>query len=130
MRPPLAAGLLACLLTLGACAGTTQESDSTADTATTSSSAAADASAAPSSATDPTTAAGTGQVSANDASVAELTEAFEVASIDNAEKWAHEVEEYRPYPTDDPNMTKLREELAKYNPGPGVVDQIVTTLAL
>ena len=130
MRTPLAAGLLACLLALGACTGTTQETDSTADTATTSSSAAADPSAAPGSATDPTTAAGTGQVSANDASVAELTEAFEAAGIDNAGKWAHEVEEYRPYPTDDPGMTKLREELAKYNPGPGVVDQIVATLAL
>jgi hypothetical protein len=38
--------------------------------------------------------------------------------------------EYRPYPTDDPALTKLRQELAKYNPGPDVVDKIVAVLAV
>ena len=55
---------------------------------------------------------------------------FEAAGISSASQWAREVEEYRPYPTNDPTLAKLRGELAKYNPGPGVVDQIVATLAL
>jgi hypothetical protein len=38
--------------------------------------------------------------------------------------------EYRPYPTDDPSLTKLRQELAKYNPGPDVVDKIVAVLTV
>jgi DNA uptake protein ComE-like DNA-binding protein len=70
------------------------------------------------------------KVNANTASVAELQRAFEAAGISNAARWAREVEEYRPYPTDDPSFAKLRQELAKYNPGPGVVDQIVATLTL
>jgi hypothetical protein len=40
------------------------------------------------------------------------------------------VQEYRPYPTNDPTFAKLRQNLAKYNPGPGVVDAIVATLSL
>jgi hypothetical protein len=70
------------------------------------------------------------KANANTASVAELQRAFEAAGIPNAARWAREVEEYRPYPTDDPTFGKLRRELAKYNPGPGVVDQIITTLTL
>ncbi len=68
------------------------------------------------------------KVSANNATEEELIAAFTAAGIDNAEKWADEVVEYRPYPTDDPNFTALREELAKYNPAPGVIDQIVAIL--
>jgi len=125
MRTQIAAGLLTCLLALSACSGATEETNSATDAASTSSPS--------SSSTEATTGEGTvsaATVSANDASVDELTAAFEAAGIDNAEKWAREVEEYRPYPTDDPDMTHLREELAKYNPGPGVVDQIVATLSL
>ena len=44
--------------------------------------------------------------------------------------WSHEVEEYRPYPVDDPSFQKLRAELHKYNPGPGVVDAVVALLEL
>jgi hypothetical protein len=68
------------------------------------------------------------KVSANEASEAELVAALTAAGVDNPDKWAEEVVEYRPYPTDDPNFTKLRDELAKYNPGPGVVDKIVSAL--
>jgi hypothetical protein len=67
---------------------------------------------------------------ANTASRAEMTAAFTAASISNASRWATEVEEYRPYPTNDPNMAKLRQNLAKYNPGPGVVDAIIASLSL
>ena len=45
---------------------------------------------------------------------------------DGAARWAKEVVEYRPYPANDPTIAKLRGELAKYNPGPGVVDAIVS----
>lgn len=74
------------------------------------------------------TAPPTETVSANDASVEELAAAFEAAGIPNAEQWAHEVEEYRPYPADDPSWAKLRSELAKYNPHPDVLEQIIATL--
>ena len=72
----------------------------------------------------------TQRVNANTATVAEMQRAFEAVGIPSAARWAREVEEYRPYPTDDPSFAKLRRELAKYNPGPGVVDQIVATLTL
>jgi hypothetical protein len=68
------------------------------------------------------------RVSANTASEEELAQRFEQAGIPNAERWADEVVEYRPYPADDPNFASLRAELAKYNPAPGVVDQIVAVL--
>jgi hypothetical protein len=84
--------------------------------------------------TDPTTTAAppaaAAKVSANDATRAELQAAFTAAGISSPAQWAREVEEYRPYPADDPTFAKLRQELAKYNPGLGVVDQIVATLAL
>ena len=69
-------------------------------------------------------------LSANNASVAELEAAFEAAGISNASQWAHEVEEYRPYSVDDTGFAKLRGELAKYNPTPGVVDAIIAQLEL
>ena len=69
-----------------------------------------------------------GKVSANKATRAELQAAFAAAGISNPASWAREVEEYRPYPSNDPNFPKLRQELAKYNPGPGVVDKIIATL--
>ncbi len=68
------------------------------------------------------------KVSANQASEQELATAFEAAGIPNARKWAEEVTEYRPY--DEPTFAKLRRELAKYNPAPGVVDKIIATLEL
>jgi hypothetical protein len=88
-----------------------------------------DGSASPAT-TAPAGAAGAGgaKVSANDASESDLVAAFEAAGVPNAEKWAEEVMEYRPY--DEPTFAKLREELAKYNPGPGVVDKIISTLEL
>ena len=70
------------------------------------------------------------KVSANNSSRADLQAAFENAQISNAGKWAREVEEYRPYPEDDPDYTRLRGELAKYNPAVGVVDRIIAQLEL
>ena len=70
------------------------------------------------------------KANANTASRADLTAAIQAAGVSNAARWAMEVEEYRPYPTNDPNMAKLRQNLAKYNPGPGVVDGIISALSL
>ena len=63
-----------------------------------------------------------GKLSANNASDEELEAAFEAAGILNADLWADEV--------DDTDFTKLRGELAKYKPGPGVVDSIIDLLEL
>ena len=70
------------------------------------------------------------RVNANTASIAELTAAFSASGIATPDRWAREVDEYRPYPTNDSSFAKLRQELAKYNPAPGVVDQIIATLSL
>ena len=71
-----------------------------------------------------------GKHSANIAAEEELLAAFEADGIPDAEQWAREVVEYRPYPEDDPDFGKLREELAKYNPGPGILDQVAALLEL
>lgn len=70
------------------------------------------------------------KVNANTASVPELQKALESAGVPNAARWAREVEEYRPYPTDDPTFAKLRQNLAKYNPAPDVVEKIISALSL
>jgi hypothetical protein len=73
--------------------------------------------------------AATDKVSANTASEDEIAAALERAGVSNPEKWAEEVVEYRPYPADDANLTTLRENLAKYNPGQETTDKIVSALA-
>jgi hypothetical protein len=99
-----------------------------AETATTTQ--APPATTAPTVAVSPTpTSAAVTKVSANNATRAQLQAAFEAAGISGAAQWAREVEEYRPYSSSDTNMNKLRQELAKYNPGPGIVDKIVATLS-
>jgi hypothetical protein len=70
-----------------------------------------------------------GKVNANTASVPELQKAFETAGIPSAQRWAQEVDEYRPYPV-DPKWGKLRQELGKYNIAPDVLDKIIATLEL
>ena len=70
------------------------------------------------------------KVDANTASQSETQQALDTAGVPNPGTWAREVVEYRPYPTTDPTMAKLRQNLAKYNPGPGVVDGIVASLSL
>lgn len=75
-----------------------------------------------------TTAAATGKVNANTATAEELVAALEAAGVANADRWADEIQEYRPYDTADPDFQKLRDELAKYNPGEDVIDQIISVL--
>ena len=110
--------------------GAPAASVSTAPRASVAASAAPSAAASAPAATGASAAPAVKKVNANTATVAELQAAFQAAGIANAAKWAREVEEYRPYPTNDPTYAKLRAELAKYNPGPGVVDQIIACLSL
>jgi hypothetical protein len=107
----LAVAVLATGLGVGACG---DGSDGTAATEPTSAVSGATAPAA--------------TVSANDATESEIAVALETAGVTNPGKWADEVVEYRPYPKDDPAFAKLRQKLAKYNPGRGVVDRIVSVL--
>lgn len=55
----------------------------------------------------------TGTVSANTATAAQLVTAFTAHGVPTPDRWAAEVNEYRPYPTDDPTMAKLRTALVK-----------------
>lgn len=97
------------------CSGSTSSSDKT--------------SAAPPATTSNASApAPSAKVSANTATEDEIATALKAAGVDNAGRWADEVVEYRPYPTDDPKLQKLRDNLAKYNPGEETVDKIVSAL--
>ena len=68
------------------------------------------------------------KVSANTASESEIAAALQAAGVANAQRWAREVVEYRPYDTGDANLTKLQQNLAKYNPGQDTVNKIVGAL--
>ncbi len=96
----------------------------------TGSAAAASPAASPAASSAAPAASTAGKVNANTASVPELQAAFEAAGVTNAVRWAREVEEYRPYPTNDPSFAKLRQELAKYNPAPDVLEKILASLTL
>jgi hypothetical protein len=67
---------------------------------------------------------------ANSASESELVAALEAHGVPSASRWAHEIEEYRPYPTDDPSLAKLKQNLAKYNPGDEVLANIIASLTV
>ena len=117
------------LIACGSTAGVQPQATSTATSAGTATSAATAAPLASASATA-TTPASPAKVSANNATNAQLIAAFTAAGIPNPSSWAREVQEYRPYDAGDANLTKLRQNLAKYNPAAGVVDKIVATLSL
>ncbi len=132
------ASLLAVLgLTLAACSesnespvvGAAQSVTTTAPAATTPTSLAPATTVAPATTATPATTA-VQKANANTASQSEVQAALAAAGVPSAAQWAREVVEYRPYPTNDPTLAKLRQNLVKYNPGPGVVDQIVSALSL
>ena len=68
------------------------------------------------------------KVSANAASQDAIASALKAAGVSSPNRWAAEVVEYRPYAINDLNLSKLRENLAKYNPAQQTVDQIVSVL--
>jgi DNA uptake protein ComE-like DNA-binding protein len=107
-------------LALAACGGSTTPTGSAAAAAPTGSTGASNGTGSSGSATT---------VSANTASEEEIAAALESAGVSNAQKWAHEVVEYRPYPADDADLTALRDELVKYNPGQETTDKIVSALS-
>lgn len=89
----------------------------------------ASTSAAPTSAPAPgTQGVAPAKVSANTASEEEIFSALTKAGVVNPKRWTEEVIEYRPYPANDPNLGKLRQNLAKYNPGQDTVNKIVSAL--
>jgi len=91
---------------------------------------AATTAAAASASTATATTASTTQASANNATAAQLQAAFEAAGVPNASTWIREVQEYRPYPTDDPSFAKLKSNLAKYNPSADTLGRILGALTL
>ena len=122
--------LSAAAMALAACGGAASSgaSDATATArVTTVAPAATSASAATAAATASSTAT---KASANNASAAQLQAAFEAGGVPNASRWVVEVQEYRPYPVDDPTFAKLKSNLAKYNPSADTLSRILASLSL
>ena len=120
----LSVGLLA---GCGSTGGTTVTPSTSASSVESSGSASGSPSSGASTSDQPSATATTAKVNANTAPVAELAAAFAAAGVPNAQRWAREVEEYRPYTgTDD--WAHLRDELAKYNIDDATFAQIVSVL--
>ena len=129
MRPVLSI-LSAAAIALAACGGAASSgaSDATANTRVATATPASTISAA---STAPATAGTTTtKASANNASAAQLQAAFEAGGVPNASRWVVEVQEYRPYPVDDPTFAKLKTNLAKYNPSADTLSRILAALSL
>ena len=128
MRPMLIA-LLAATVALAACGGAANApaANMTAVSPTT---AVATSTPVASSAVGPSASPNTTKASANNATAAQLLAAFEAGGVPNASRWVREVEEYRPYPSDDPTFAKLKSNLAKYNPSADTLSRILAALSL
>ena len=116
MRPVLTA-LLAATVALVACGGAAAVPPASTTAATVATAAA-------------TNSPSTTKASANNATAAQLQAAFEAGGVSNASRWVVEVQEYRPYPTDDPSFAKLKSNLAKYNPSADTLSRILAALSL
>jgi hypothetical protein len=68
------------------------------------------------------------KTSINSSSDKDLAAALRANQVDDPEQWARRIGVERPYPTDDLGLTKLRQDLAQYNPDPETLDQITATL--
>ena len=131
MNARIAAAVIAVVITACGSAATSQSAATATGAAATGSTEIS--TVAPASTTTPAAASSSAtiaKVSANNATNAQLIAAFTAAGIPNPSSWAREVQEYRPYDTSDANLTKLRQNLVKYNPAAGVVDKVVATLSL
>jgi ABC-type Fe3+-hydroxamate transport system substrate-binding protein len=116
-------------IAISACASPTAGTDVNSTTPT--AAAIASASSNPATASDGATStapSSAAKVSANAASTAELVAALEAANVANADRWAREIMEYRPYDTNDATLQHLQEELAKYNPDPVTLAAILSVL--
>ena len=76
-----------------------------------------------------TPAGATKKVNANTATQAEIVAVLTANGVPSADRWAREITEYRPYPADDANWSTLRNNLAKYNPDPAVLEKIIASLS-
>jgi DNA uptake protein ComE-like DNA-binding protein len=123
-RVQQAATAVALVLAVVACNASSTPSTSAPAATTPPSPTSGAASSAPS-ATAGTTA---GKVSANTATSDELVAALQAAGVPNADRWAREVMEYRPYDTSDPTLQHLQDNLAKYNPDPATLAAILSAL--
>ena len=127
-RTILGPGLLAAALVLSACGSSGGDASTVTTTAAASTTAADSSGGSDTTATTAEAAAGD-KVDANTASTDELAAAFTAAGVANADRWAHEVEEYRPYSgTDD--WAKLKQELSKYNIDDATLAAILSTLTV
>jgi hypothetical protein len=68
------------------------------------------------------------RVSANTAPQSEIAAALASAGVPNADRWAREVVEYRPYDASDATLQKLQDNLAKYNPDSATLAGILSAL--
>jgi len=126
VRPALSV-LSAAAIALAACGGAANGGASNA----TASAVITTVAPAATSATAAATAASTvTKASANNATAAQLQAAFEAGGVPNASRWVIEVQEYRPYPVDDPTFAKLKSNLAKYNPSADTLSRILAALSL
>ena len=123
-RSRLGLTAVAALLVVGACTSGSAATSSTTATSTPAGSVAPASSTAP----DPSSATAVGKVSANTASQSEIAAALAAAGVPNADRWAREVTEYRPYPANDPTLQVLQDNLAKYNPDPATLAGILSAL--
>ncbi len=120
---------LALAFAISACASPATGSDPTSTAPTAAASAAP--TPMPTGSADPTSSelsSTVATVSANTATTQELIAALEAAGVTNADRWAREVMEYRPYDTSDPTLQHLQDELAKYNPDPATLAAILSVL--
>ena len=126
MRPALSV-LSAAAIAVAACGGAANGGASNA----TASAVITTVAPAATSATAAATAASTvTKASANNATAAQLQAAFEAGGVPNASRWVIEVQEYRPYPVNDPTFAKLKSNLAKYNPSADTLSRILAALSL
>jgi hypothetical protein len=112
-------------VSLAACSGSTAGLGTVAPSATAAPTSAASSGGASGSA-DPS--AAVTRVSANTATSEELVAALTAAGVPNADRWAREIEEYRPYDSSDPTLARLQSNLAKYDPDPATLAAILSAL--
>ena len=129
MRPLLSV-LTAAAIALAACGGAASSDASNATATTTAATAAPTTTSAAAATVAATAGSTTAKASANNATAAQLQAAFEAGGVPNASRWVIEVQEYRPYPVDDPTFAKLKSNLAKYNPSADTLSRILAALSL
>jgi len=122
--------LIATTVALAACGGAANAPAANTPAASPTTATAATATPVATSTTASTSSSTATKASANSATAAQLLAAFETAGVPNASRWVTEVQEYRPYPTDDPSFAKLKSNLAKYNPSADTLSRILAALSL